>query len=167
MWFRLQMEKQHPRKVTDITNSVDVTESAYDVTHTGLGPASIGTDEPSDFQRVRLVTVEMKKQEVRDLNMHAKSHGRPYKCKVPSCEYETLGWPTQKELEWHEDAKHSASPRTFACWFQPCPYMSKRESNCKQHMEKVHHWVFVRSKSNGGKSPHRPAKPSGARDPSR
>jgi hypothetical protein len=71
---------------------------------------------------------------------------------VPSCKYETLGWPTQKELERHENDKHSASPRTFACWFQPCPYRSKRESNCKQHMEKAHQWEYVRSKSKGGRS---------------
>ncbi|KAL2018814.1 hypothetical protein VTK56DRAFT_372 [Thermocarpiscus australiensis] len=84
-----------------------------------------------------------------DLNKHTKSHSRPYKCKVPSCKYSSLGWPTAKELERHENDRHSPSPRTFACSFQPCPYTSKRESNCKQHMEKAHGWVYVRSKPKG------------------
>jgi hypothetical protein len=38
----------------------------------------------------------------------------------------------------------------YECHFKPCPYKSKRESNCKQHMERIHGWVWVRSK--GGKS---------------
>ena len=37
----------------------------------------------------------------------------------------------------------------FKCQFRPCPYESKRESNCKQHMEKAHGWAYVRSKNNG------------------
>jgi len=39
----------------------------------------------------------------------------------------------------------------YRCKFAPCTYASKRESNCKQHMEKTHNWVYVRSKSNGRK----------------
>ena len=51
--------------------------------------------------------------------------------------------------------KHSAAPAMFKCRFHPCPYESKRESNCKQHMEKAHGWTYVRSKNNGktGKRP--------------
>ena len=45
--------------------------------------------------------------------------------------------------------KHSAAPSMFKCHYHPCPYESKRESNCKQHMEKAHGWVYVRSKNNG------------------
>ena len=45
--------------------------------------------------------------------------------------------------------KHSSSPSMFKCQFRPCPYESKRESNCKQHMEKAHGWAYVRSKNNG------------------
>ena len=37
----------------------------------------------------------------------------------------------------------------YKCQFRPCPYESKRESNCKQHMEKAHGWAYVRSKNNG------------------
>jgi hypothetical protein len=36
-----------------------------------------------------------------DLNKHAKSHSRPYKCNDPTCKYNTLGWPTARELERH------------------------------------------------------------------
>lgn len=35
------------------------------------------------------------------------------------------------------------------CKYPPCPYESKRESNCKQHMEKAHGWAYIRSKNNG------------------
>lgn len=84
-----------------------------------------------------------------DLNKHSKSHSRPYKCKDPGCKYSTRGWPTAKELERHYNDKHSATPRTFPCLFQPCTYWSKRQSNCKQHMEKAHDWKYVRSKSKG------------------
>ncbi len=37
----------------------------------------------------------------------------------------------------------------YKCQYHPCPYESKRESNCKQHMEKAHGWAYVRSKNNG------------------
>ncbi|KAK3692546.1 hypothetical protein B0T22DRAFT_503578 [Podospora appendiculata] len=84
-----------------------------------------------------------------DLNKHVKSHSRPFKCHVLSCKYHDQGWPTAKELERHNNDKHSQAPRTFTCLFPPCPYESKRESNCKQHMEKTHDWTYIRSKSNG------------------
>ena len=89
-----------------------------------------------------------------DLNKHAKSHSRPFKCDHENCKYHELGWPTAKELDRHVNDKHSASPQTFPCLFQPCPYRSKRESNCKQHMEKSHGWVYVRSKSNAKRAIH-------------
>ncbi|KAG6977972.1 Zinc finger transcription factor ace1 [Fusarium oxysporum f. sp. conglutinans] len=41
----------------------------------------------------------------------------------------------------------------YECMFKPCPYKSKRESNCKQHMEKAHGWTYVRTKTNGKKLP--------------
>ena len=51
----------------------------------------------------------------------------------------------------------------YKCQYRPCPYESKRESNCKQHMEKTHGWAYVRSKNNGkskktqaGKTPPTP-----------
>lgn len=45
--------------------------------------------------------------------------------------------------------RHSDKPTLYKCEFHKCPYASKRQSNCKQHMEKSHGWVYVRSKNNG------------------
>ncbi|KAK0834017.1 hypothetical protein LTR54_003053 [Friedmanniomyces endolithicus] len=84
-----------------------------------------------------------------DLTKHIKTHERPWKCIDTSCKYHTHGWPTEKERDRHVNDKHSTAPPEYACLFEPCPYRSKRESNCKQHMEKAHGWQYVRSKSNG------------------
>lgn len=83
-----------------------------------------------------------------DLTKHEKTHSRPWKCSYAGCKYESLGWPTEKERDRHMNDKHSSTPALFKCSFQPCTYASKRESNCKQHMEKAHGWVYVRSKNN-------------------
>lgn len=81
-----------------------------------------------------------------DLNKHLKGHIRPYKCPVKECRYHMFGWPTEKELDRHFNDKHSTEPRVFSCLWQNCTYTSKRESNCKQHMEKTHGWTYVRSR---------------------
>jgi hypothetical protein len=88
-----------------------------------------------------------------DLTKHEKTHSRPWKCPESKCKYHEHGWPTEKERDRHVNDKHSSAPRQFKCLFKPCPYSSKRESNCKQHMEKAHGWEYVRSKSNGRKRP--------------
>lgn len=82
-----------------------------------------------------------------DLNKHLKTHSRPFKCPIEDCRYHTFGWPTEKELERHYNDKHSTAPKTYSCWYRPCTYTSKRESNCKQHMEKAHGWEYVRSRT--------------------
>ncbi|KAL4868925.1 hypothetical protein BDV12DRAFT_168882 [Aspergillus spectabilis] len=84
-----------------------------------------------------------------DLTKHEKSHTRPFKCPVSSCKYNSKGWATEKEAERHYNDKHSDAPRLYSCQFESCSYKSKRESNCKQHMEKTHGWVYMRSKNNG------------------
>ncbi|TVY51405.1 Zinc finger transcription factor ace1 [Lachnellula cervina] len=84
-----------------------------------------------------------------DLTKHEKTHSRPWKCPVESCKYHEYGWPTEKEMDRHNNDKHSQAPPLYECHFKPCPYRSKRESNCKQHMEKAHGWEYVRSKNNG------------------
>lgn len=84
-----------------------------------------------------------------DLTKHEKTHSRPWKCPVESCKYHEYGWPTEKEMDRHHNDKHSSAPALYECQFKPCPYRSKRESNCKQHMEKAHGWTYVRSKNNG------------------
>jgi hypothetical protein len=99
-----------------------------------------------------------------DLTKHEKTHSRPWKCSEKNCKYFDLGWPTEKERDRHMNDKHSAAPAQYKCLYPPCTYASKRESNCKQHMEKAHGWQYVRSKSNGRKKPfngsdHSPATP--------
>ncbi|KAL9946070.1 copper-binding transcription factor [Verticillium nonalfalfae] len=86
-----------------------------------------------------------------DLTKHEKTHSRPWKCPVKTCKYHEYGWPTEKEMDRHHNDKHSSAPPMHECLFKPCPYKSKRESNCKQHMEKAHGWQYVRTKTNGGK----------------
>ncbi|RDA95949.1 hypothetical protein CP533_5811 [Ophiocordyceps camponoti-saundersi (nom. inval.)] len=92
-----------------------------------------------------------------DLTKHEKTHSRPWKCPVPTCKYHEFGWPTEKEMDRHVNDKHSNAPAMYECMYANCPYKSKRESNCKQHMEKAHGWHYVRSKTNGKKSPSKPA----------
>ncbi|KAI9831899.1 MAG: hypothetical protein M1819_004621 [Sarea resinae] len=82
-----------------------------------------------------------------DLTKHAKTHSRPWKCTQSDCEYYHKGWPTEKERDRHVNDKHSAKPDMFKCHYTGCSYQSKRESNCKQHMEKSHGWNYIRSKS--------------------
>lgn len=99
-----------------------------------------------------------------DLTKHEKTHSRPWKCSEKNCKYFDLGWPTEKERDRHMNDKHSAAPAQYKCLYSPCSYASKRESNCKQHMEKAHGWEYVRSKSNGRKKQpngtgHSPATP--------
>ncbi|KAK3724915.1 hypothetical protein LTR37_000963 [Vermiconidia calcicola] len=84
-----------------------------------------------------------------DLTKHLKTHERPWKCSDEKCKYYEHGWPTEKERDRHVNDKHSNTPSLYRCLFAPCPYTSKRESNCKQHMEKAHNWDYVRSKNNG------------------
>jgi uncharacterized C2H2 Zn-finger protein len=88
-----------------------------------------------------------------DLTKHEKTHSRPWKCPIPTCKYHEYGWPTEKEMDRHINDKHSDAPAMYECLFKPCPYKSKRESNCKQHMEKAHGWTYVRTKTNGKKAP--------------
>ncbi|KAI1083205.1 hypothetical protein F5B20DRAFT_577590 [Whalleya microplaca] len=86
-----------------------------------------------------------------DLTKHEKTHSRPWKCPHATCKYHEYGWPTEKEMDRHVNDKHSSAPPMYECQYKPCPYKSKRESNCKQHMEKAHGWNYVRTKTNGQK----------------
>ncbi|KAK2593114.1 copper-binding transcription factor [Conoideocrella luteorostrata] len=91
-----------------------------------------------------------------DLTKHEKTHSRPWKCPFPTCKYHEFGWPTEKEMDRHVNDKHSDAPSMYECLYKPCPYKSKRESNCKQHMEKAHGWTYVRTKTNGRKGSTKP-----------
>ncbi|KAG4432689.1 hypothetical protein IFR05_011838 [Cadophora sp. M221] len=81
------------------------------------------------------------------LAKHEEKHSRPWKCPFEGCRYHKLGWETKNDLNRHHNERHNAGQTFFECHFKPCPYQSKRESNCKQHMERAHAWEFVRGKS--------------------
>ena len=84
-----------------------------------------------------------------DFNKHRKTHVRPWKCKSDECKYSVDGWPTEKERDRHMNDRHTVAPKQFRCQYAGCHHQSKRESNCKQHMEKAHGWHYVRAKANG------------------
>ena len=79
---------------------------------------------------------------------HEKTHTRPHKCPCNGCPYATEGFPNEKERDRHWFDKHSSSPPGFKCEYSPCSYSSRRESNCKQHMEKAHGYIYKRAKQN-------------------
>lgn len=96
-----------------------------------------------------------------DLAKHEKTHSRPFKCSEKSCKYYEQGLPTEKERDRHVNDKHSANPRYFHCTY--CSFKTKRDSNCKQHMEKKHGWTYERVKGNakGARTPQQtPQTPS-------
>ncbi|KIW20076.1 hypothetical protein PV08_00651 [Exophiala spinifera] len=79
-----------------------------------------------------------------DLAKHEKTHSRPFKCPEEGCKYHEMGLPTEKERERHWNDKHSKNPQFYKCDY--CEFRTKRESNCKQHMEKKHGWHYERAK---------------------
>ena len=124
-----------------------------DLLHSMARRKKTEAEKAKSIQRCRECDKEFKRP--CDLTKHEKTHSRPWKCNEPTCKYSQYGWPTEKERDRHVNDKHSVTPSMFKCQFNPCPYESKRESNCKQHMEKAHGWAYVRSKNNGksGKKP--------------
>jgi hypothetical protein len=79
-----------------------------------------------------------------DLAKHEKTHSRPFKCPHEGCKYHDLGLPTEKERDRHINDKHDPNPQFYNCHY--CEFKTKRESNCKQHMEKKHNWEYQRAK---------------------
>lgn len=79
-----------------------------------------------------------------DLSKHEKTHSRPFKCPEMTCKYHEMGLPTEKERDRHINDKHDPNPHFYKCDF--CEFRTKRESNCKQHMEKKHNWLYERAK---------------------
>ncbi|CUS12154.1 unnamed protein product [Tuber aestivum] len=94
-----------------------------------------------------------------DLTKHKKTHERPFKCDDESCKYHIEGFPTNKERERHQNDIHVANSKEWNCMYSPCTYKSKRESNCKQHMEKAHGYTYKRMKRNPRKRPEQLTKP--------
>ncbi|KAF5710471.1 zinc finger transcription factor ace1 [Fusarium globosum] len=89
----------------------------------------------------------------RDLNKHKMTHSRPWKCPVLTCKYHNYGWATEDDMDHHYREKHSEIPTFYECMFRPCPYKSKREMKCKQHMEKAHGWTYIRPQKEDRKLP--------------
>lgn len=79
-----------------------------------------------------------------DLAKHEKTHSRPFKCPHENCKYHNLGLPTEKERDRHINDKHDPNPHYYRCEY--CEFKTKRESNCKQHMEKKHNFLYERAK---------------------
>jgi len=156
----LELVREKNGKVMPI---VEGTENAYKVSKRALSDDEMDdddvtrsmarrrkSDKPGDVMHTcRDCRKEFKRP--CDLTKHEKTHSRPWKCSEQKCKYYDLGWPTEKERDRHMNDKHSAAPAQYKCLYPPCTYASKRESNCKQHMEKAHGWEYVRSKSNGRK----------------
>ena len=94
-----------------------------------------------------------------DLTKHEKTHTRPWKCTEASCRYALEGWPTEKERDRHVNDKHCINPKMYKCEFSPCTYSSKRNSNCKQHMEKAHGYIYPRIKGAKGTKGKKAASP--------
>ncbi|PWW79303.1 hypothetical protein C7212DRAFT_355345 [Tuber magnatum] len=94
-----------------------------------------------------------------DLTKHKKTHERPFKCEDENCKYYIDGFPTNKERERHQNDIHVANSKEWNCTYSPCTYKSKRESNCKQHMEKAHGYNYKRMKRNPRKRPEQLTKP--------
>ncbi|KAG0124717.1 hypothetical protein HOY82DRAFT_493859 [Tuber indicum] len=94
-----------------------------------------------------------------DLTKHKKTHERPFKCDDEGCKYHIEGFPTNKERERHQNDIHVANSKEWKCTYSPCAYKSKRESNCKQHMEKAHGYNYKRMKRNPRKRPEQLTKP--------
>lgn len=156
----VELVREKNGKVMPIAEGID---QAYKVSKRALSDDEMDSDEVSRSMARRRksdkpgdvmhVCRDCKKEFKRpcDLTKHEKTHSRPWKCTEQKCKYFELGWPTEKERDRHMNDKHSAAPAQYKCLYPPCTYASKRESNCKQHMEKAHGWEYVRSKSNGRK----------------
>lgn len=96
-----------------------------------------------------------------DLAKHEKTHSRPFKCPEKTCKYHHEGLPTEKEMQRHVNDKHDPNPQYYNCKY--CSFKTKRESNCKQHMEKKHNWTYERVKGSAkvvrtpGQTPQTPS----------
>jgi len=148
-------------KMVSIATGIAITESEIASAASMKRPAGIDIDDDEALRSMarrkknakpEIHTCELCSKEFKrpcDLTKHVKTHERPWKCTQEDCKYYEYGWPTEKERDRHVNDKHSSTPALYHCLYKPCPYTSKRESNCKQHMEKAHGWNYVRSKSNG------------------
>jgi hypothetical protein len=69
-----------------------------------------------------------------------------------------MGFSAEKDRDRHFHDKHDKDAPRQKCHYN-CSYSSPRESNVKQHMEKAHGYIYVRTKTvQKSKSPATPAK---------
>ena len=68
---------------------------------------------------------------------------------MKDCDFAKKGFATEKERDRHWNDRHDPNPTWYYCKYQGCAYGSKRESNCKQHMEKSHGYGYIRTKQSG------------------
>lgn len=150
-------ERNHKTQRTRVPSFISlistIDESSHPIKSCGPGwskdlAAGQCNNEEFDLKKCREPGCEKRFKRLCDLTKHEKTHSRPWKCRVSTCKYHEYGLPTQAEMARHYNDKHLASPSMFKCLFKPCSYESKRESNCKQHMEKAHGWKYVRQKTN-------------------
>lgn len=167
-------------KVISVATGQQISDSELASASSMKRPAALDVDDDEEALRSmarrkknakpEIHTCELCQKEFKrpcDLTKHVKTHERPWKCTEIDCKYHEYGWPTEKERDRHMNDKHSETPSLYHCLFKPCPYTSKRESNCKQHMEKAHGWNYVRSKSNGkGRATNATRLPQGSIPPS-
>jgi hypothetical protein len=95
---------------------------------------------------------------------HRKECSSIWKCPVKECKYANIEFSTEKELIRHQNDKHASPPAQYKCRYPPCTYASKRESNCKQHMEKAHGGGWNQVRSTGYRQKKRPHAAAGERD---
>lgn len=75
-----------------------------------------------------------------------KTHDRPHKCPDNACRYHIDGFSAEKDRDRHFHDIHDKNAPKRHCEYN-CGYSSSRESNVKQHMEKAHGYVYVRTKT--------------------
>ncbi|KAF5712162.1 zinc finger transcription factor ace1 [Fusarium mundagurra] len=82
--------------------------------------------------------------EMVDSTGHFVPNPLPWACPISSCQDYSHTWPTEEERDRHYRDKHSETLPMYKCMFMPCLYWSKREMNCKKHLEKVHGLTYIR-----------------------
>ena len=87
-----------------------------------------------------------------------KTHDRPHKCPVPTCNYHSQGFSAEKDRDRHYHDKHDKNAPKKLCSYN-CGYSSPRESNVKQHMEKAHGYHYIRTKTMQSKASPAAMKP--------
>lgn len=84
-----------------------------------------------------------------DFTWPEKTQSQTWKCSVEGCKYSQYGWTSEEELDRHYKDKHNTIPLMYRCFFPPCQYQSKRQSDCERHMGAMHNWNYDRPTTTG------------------